>query len=397
MRTRFSFEQIEVKCAKRIYLYFIKPKCKSSLKKRMDRFVPITLFKKLLMTLSLLPALFSLFVISKSYSQKTVQVEVITSGTNTSLRGMSIPTDKVIWVSGSNGTIAKSADAGHTWHWMIVPGFEKRDFRDIEAFDSSTAIAMAADNPAIIVKTTDGGTTWKKVFERRQEGMFLDAMDFKNKKEGICIGDPLDLEQTNRKRFYIIRTFDSGDTWKEIPSDQMPIAKTGEAIFAASGSNISFLNNADFEYGFVTGGAVSNLYLIAREGKKNKIVNIPVAQGKETAGTFSMATDTQKNIYCIGGDYKAPQNNFHNYAFTKNAGVTWDSAKTTPPFGYRSCIRIINHETLIACGPTGVDFAHNGHKEWKKISPEGFNVCMAGKRKQVFFAGEKGKIGKLIY
>lgn len=254
---------------------------------------------------------------------------------------------------------------------------------------------MAIDNPAIIVKTTDGGATWKKVFERTQEGMFLDAMDFKNEKEGICIGDPLSMGQTNQKRFYIIRTFDGGETWKEIPSSQMPVAQPGEAIFAASGTNISFFDDTDLEYGFVTGGSVSNLYLIARHGKL-KIINIPISQGKETTGAFSMAAN-KGNIYCIGGDYKAPGDSLNNYCYTTNEGITWNSAKINPPFGYRSCIRIINDKTLITCGPTGVDFATNGNKEWKKVTTEGFNVCMVSKGKKVFLAGEKGKVGRLVY
>ncbi len=338
-----------------------------------------------------------LFLIVHLQAQQNPGVQIITSGANTSLRGMSIPSDEVIWVSGSNGTIGKTVDAGKTWRWIIVPGFEKRDFRDIEAFDSSTAIAMAVDNPAYIIKTTDGGATWKKVFERAMEGMFLDAMDFKNAKEGICIGDPLNLGQINRRLFYIIRTHDGGDTWSEAPMYQMPPAQPGEAIFSASGTNISFFDNPDFEYGFVTGGLESNLYMIAPQGKPNKVVTIPIIQGKETAGTFSMATDKQKRIYCIGGDYKVPRDYFDNYFYTTDAGHKWASASVGPPFGYRSCIRIINDKTLVACGPTGVDFATNGHKEWKKASLESFNVCMVSKNRQVFLAGEKGKIGKLIY
>lgn len=322
---------------------------------------------------------------------------MMTSGTNTSLRGMSIPSEEVIWVSGSNGSIGKSVDAGRTWRWIIVAGLEKRDFRDIEAFDSSTAIAMAVDNPAIIVKTTDGGATWNKVFEREMPGMFLDAMDFKNKKEGICIGDPLDISQKGTKQFYIIRTFDGGNTWKEIELNKMPPAQPDEAIFAASGTNISFLDNGDFEYVFATGGAVSNLHFIGQNKNQNKAVKIPVVQGKQTTGTFSVATNKRKEFYCIGGDYKAPENNRGNYRFTTNEGITWDLAATNQPGGYRSCVCILKNKTLAACGPTGVDFAQNGAKEWRKISAEGFNVCMASKRKQVFFAGEKGKIGKLIY
>ena len=337
---------------------------------------------------------FSFFTLS---AQKQPTIEIITSGTNTSLRGMSIPSEQVIWVSGSNGSIGKSVNAGRTWHWMIVAGLEKRDFRDIEAFDSNTAIAMAVDNPAVIVKTTNGGATWNKVFERAMPGMFLDAMDFKNKKEGICIGDPLDISQKGTKQFYIIRTFDGGDTWKEIQSDKIPAAQPDEAIFAASGTNISFLDNADFEYAFVTGGSVSNLHFIGGKKDQNKIIKIPIVQGKQTTGTFSMATNKRKKFYCVGGDYKAPENKIGNYMYTTNEGIIWNSASANQPDGYRSCICIIKDKTMAACGPTGVDFAQNGTKEWKKVSAEGFNVCMVSKRKQVFFAGEKGKIGKLIY
>lgn len=348
------------------------------------------------MKLLLLLFSFSPFAIFGAGLQQTVRVEVITSGTNTSLRGMSIPSKEVIWVSGSNGTIGKSVDTGKTWRWIIVPGFEKKDFRDIEAFDSSTAIAMIVDNPAIILKTTDGGATWKKVFEHAQEGMFLDAMDFKNEKEGICIGDALNTGQVKRKQFYIVRTFDGGDTWKEIALSQRPIAQPGEAIFAASGTNISFFENKDYEYGFVTGGSVSNLYLIGKEGKQNKKMLIPIIQGSETTGTFSMAIDKQR-IYCIGGNYKATDERFANYRYTTNNGITWISAKVSQPFGYRSCIRILKNETLIACGPSGIDFAPNRYQEWKKASLESFNVCMVSKGNVVFLAGEKGKIGRLIY
>lgn len=348
------------------------------------------------MRICLFMIVFFLFLINSIQSQKIAEVQVITSGTNTSLRGMSIASDEIIWVSGSNGTVAKSTDAGKTWRWTVVSGLEKRDLRDIEAFDSSTAIAMAVDNPAVIVKTTDGGATWKKVFERSMPGMFLDAMDFKNKKEGICIGDPVDLKQTKTKHFYIIRTFDGGDSWKEIPLNKMPAAQQGEAIFAASGTNISFLNKPDFEYAFITGGAVSNLHFAGRNQKPDKAVKIPIVQGKETTGAFSMAAGQNNEIYFIGGDYKANEDTFHNYCYSVNNGITFSSA-SVPPSGYKSCIRIIHNKTLVSCGPAGVDFAPDGQKKWKKISNEGFNVCMVSKGKAVFFAGEKGKIGRLIY
>ena len=77
-------------------------------------------------------------------------VKILTTGTKTSLRGLSVVSDKTVWVSGSSGTVGFKLDGGINWHWINVNGFEKRDFRDIEAFNDSTAIIMAVDKPAYI-------------------------------------------------------------------------------------------------------------------------------------------------------------------------------------------------------------------------------------------------------
>lgn len=53
------------------------------------------------------------------------KIEQLTTGTKTSIRGMSVVNDKILWVSGSNGTVGKSLDGGSTWNWMTVKGFEK--------------------------------------------------------------------------------------------------------------------------------------------------------------------------------------------------------------------------------------------------------------------------------
>jgi photosystem II stability/assembly factor-like uncharacterized protein len=86
----------------------------------------------------------------------------------------------VVWASGSQGTVGRSLDGGRTWQWQQVPGYEARDFRDVEAFDADTALLMAVAEPACILKTTDGGQTWRVVFADSTKGMFLDAMHFRD-------------------------------------------------------------------------------------------------------------------------------------------------------------------------------------------------------------------------
>ena len=163
------------------------------------------------------------------------RVEVLSAGVKTSLRGLSVVNNNVVWVSGSNGTVGRSTNAGKNWKWMIVKGFEKNDFRDIEAFDANTAIIMAIADPAYILKTVDGGETWEVVYENKTTGMFLDAMEFRDPSNGYVIGDPID------GRFFIAKTTNGGKTWIELSAGDRPVADSGEAFFASSGTNPLFI------------------------------------------------------------------------------------------------------------------------------------------------------------
>ena len=66
---------------------------------------------------------------------------------------------------------------------------------------------MAVAEPAVILKTRDGGKSWNKVFEDSTKGMFLDAMDFNSKGEGVVIGDPV-----NGSMFEAM-SVQNGETW----------------------------------------------------------------------------------------------------------------------------------------------------------------------------------------
>ncbi|MDQ6843644.1 MAG: oxidoreductase, partial [Bacteroidota bacterium] len=284
--------------------------------------------------------LFLLFA-ANVHSQK---IKIIDSGTNTSLRGLSVVNDKTIWVSGSNGMVGKSLDSGNTWQWLQVRGFEKTDFRDIEAFDETQAVIMGIGEPAYILRTIDGGENWKVVYESKTKGMFLDAMEFWNIQSGIVIGDPID------GKFFIARTFNGGDTWRTLPEKNYPAADSGEACFAASGTNIrKFGNDAA---GFVTGGLRSRLFL------KDKKIDLPIIQGKETTGANSIAIKNKKIFIVVGGDFNTPDSTHKNCVITKDGGSTW-SFPSAPPHGYRSCVEYLKNNKWITCGLNGVDVTND--------------------------------------
>lgn len=321
---------------------------------------------------------------------QTPQVEVLTSGTKTSLRGLSVVNDNVLWVSGSNGRVGRSNNAGKNWNWFTVKGFEKTEFRDIEAFDANTAIIMGIADPAYILKTTDGGETWKVVYENKTKGIFLDAMDFVGEKYGIVVGDPIN------NKIFLAETFDGGESWQELGLEgKRPLADSGEAFFAASGTNIRLFY--DKQFFLVSGGMKSRLIT------RFEVSPLPLVQGKESTGANSIAVyrkpngKSTDNMIVVGGDFNADTSSYKSCYYTTNGGKTW-KAPNEPPHGYRSCVEYLSPKDILACGLTGVDYSYNGGKNWKWISKESFNTCRIAKLgKTIYLAGNNGKVAKITW
>lgn len=329
-----------------------------------------------------------LFLLSSTLVTEAQQsVRLLTAATKTSLRGLSVVNDNTLWVSGSNGTVGLSVNGGKDWKWMQVKGFEKTDFRDIEAFDGSTAVIMAIASPAYILRTSDGGQNWKVVYENKTPEMFLDAMEFWNSESGIVIGDPVN------GKIFIARTFDGGLSWKELPEQYKPTALKGEAMFAASGTNIRALDRD--EAVFITGGTASHVFI------RDQKMKLPFASA-ESAGANSIAVwDNGKRnggnkMIVVGGDFNKDSISQNNCFYTTNRGKSWKAADL-PPFGYKSSVEYISEKSVIACGTRGVDHSADGGNTWKRISTEGFHVTRKAKDgKAVYFAGSNGRVGRLV-
>src|SRR5438046_9088428 len=81
--------------------------------------------------------------------------------TTASLRGLSVVNEKVVWASGTGGTVIRTIDGGKRWKVMTVPGAEKLDFRDVEAFDADTAYirSIGTGESSRIYNILDGART----------------------------------------------------------------------------------------------------------------------------------------------------------------------------------------------------------------------------------------------
>ncbi len=332
------------------------------------------------MRIFILLVMFLLFQYNLVQAQKAT-ITLLDSSTKKSIRGLSIVNDSMFWCSGNNGMVARSINGGKNIIWQKIVGYEKRDFRDIEAFDAKTAIIMAVAEPAIILKTTDGGITWKNVFEDTTKGMFLDAMDFDDKGNGVVIGDPI------ADKLFIATTKNYGTTWMVKNGTELT---TGEAFFASSGSNVKVGGNKKFV--MVTGGKKSSIII-------NNSIPIPlnIIQGKESTGANSI--DVYKNeAVIVGGDFAEDTLQKNNCILLDfdNQNKLRQTQPTTAPHGYRSSVTYINSNTLICCGTSGVDISFDGGFNWELISNQSFHVVKKAKEgNSIFLAGSKGKIARL--
>lgn len=297
-----------------------------------------------------------------------------------SFRGLSAVSDSIVWVSGSKGTVGKSLDGGATWSWHIVPGYENRDFRDIEAFDDQRAVIIAIDSPAHILYTIDGGLNWELALEDNRKGMFLDAMYFENEAHGFVIGDAVEGD------FYLAETKDGGRSWLDISGRVLQKPDSVEAFFAASGTNIIFHEKDLYA---VSGGYKSFLH---KNGDKYPL---PLLSGSSNTGANGMIVHDEKFLI-VGGDFTKPHDTTGNFvmaSFSNNQFVTTQPVKA--PSGYRSGIAHLENKTLITVGMNGVDWSTDLGVHWHQISTTGYHTIKKAKHgKTVFLAGGNGRIAK---
>ncbi len=306
--------------------------------------------------------------------------------TTASFRGLSVVNEKIVWASGTEGTVIRTIDGGKTWKVIQVPGAEKLDFRDIEAFDANTAYILSIGNgeSSRIYKTTDGGKTWKEQFRNKDEKAFFDGIACWDSRHCRAVSDPVGGE------LLFISTWD-GDRWQKntfVKGTYTPKTKNGEAAFAASGTCIVSVNPSLFYV--VTGGSAARVF---RGHIGWTALETGFTSGTAGSGIFSIAMYDEHRGVIVGGDYEKPAEHIDNLAFTADSGLTWKLAAGLS--GYRSGVAYEDRNTIIAVGTNGTDITLNGGRTWKKIGDENLNAVAAKGKRAVWAVGPKGMVVRM--
>ena len=312
------------------------------------------------------------------------------SHTTENLRGVSAVSQQVAWASGTHGTYLRTTD-GRNWTTAQVPGAESLDFRAVVAFSADEAFLMSAGpgDQSRIYHTADVGQHWQLQFTNTNPKGFFDSMVFWDPTHGIVLGDPIPDEtgkETGHLKFELLITND-GKTWTQIPPSQLPPALEGEAAFAASNSCLALLPNQpvmptskngvipseardpgfadatntagpvvgppaqpsnsgasasreptekdaasapDPNIWFATGGKAARVFHSPDRGQTWQVFDTPIIHGPDSAGIFSIAFRDPLHGVIAGGDYKHPDQDGPNLAFTNDGGKTWTLSTIYP-------------------------------------------------------------------
>jgi len=266
--------------------------------------------------------------------------QTLPSHTTESLRGVSVVSRQIAWASGTHGTYLRTTD-GHIWIPDQVPGAESLDFRAVVAFSADEAFLMSAGpgDQSRIYHTSDAGRHWQLQFTNTNPKGFFDSMVFWDPTHGVVVGDPIpdktdkdnDKDKaTGELKFELLLTTD-GQSWTPIPPSQLPPALEGEGAFAASNTCLAIL---DSNIWFATGGRAARVFHSPDRGQTWQVFDTPITHGPDSAGIFSIAFRDPTHGVIAGGDYKHPDQDGPNLAFTADAGKTWTLSQIFPQSYY---------------------------------------------------------------
>ena len=333
-----------------------------------------------------------LLLLTGARVQPALQTQI--SHTTENLRGVSAVSRQIAWASGTHGTYLRTTDGGRNWISARVPDASALDFRAVVAFSADEAFLMSAGpgDQSRIYHTADAGRHWQLQFTNTDPKGFFDSMAFWDPKHGIALGDPVS-DANGKLKFELLQTED-GQSWHPLTASTLPEAVEGEGAFAASNSCIAILrSNNDPNIWFATGGKVARVFHSPDRGRSWAVVETPIIQGPDSAGIFSIAFRDALHGIVTGGDYKHPNDDVPNLAFTNDGGKTWSLEHIADAPGYLSAVAYVPKKSPLRWVLVGADYVlESSQDERMKYGKQKFNAVSPIPGGGAFIVGANGAI-----
>jgi len=330
--------------------------------------------------------IFSLLSCQKETVQKQILFEAEDTLQSCSFRGSAMG-EKHILLSGSYGVVYKYNFQNKSWIKIENPEFDSLDFRDVEILNENDWVLMSSGNgkESVVFRTKDAGKAWEKTFENKYDQAFFNGMDFWTGMQGVIISDPID------EKAYMLKTDDGGMTWNRLANDQIPILEKGEYGFAASGSGIQTFGEGYLR--IATGGDIARIFSSNDYGENWEIQNLPIVQGVNSKGIYSIDYYNENLALAAGGDWMIDSLKGNNLVKTEN-GFEWNSPVGSMDLGFISCVKFLTMEIVLATGTYGTAVSYDSGNTWEYRSQlDGYHtIAFNTKSGRGILAGGKGRV-----
>lgn len=314
------------------------------------------------------------------------------SGTTNRLQAVSPVSRNVVWASGVGGTFVVTTDGGQHWRRGVVPGARDLEFRDVQGVSANVAYLMSAGTGAAsrIYKTTDGGRSWKLLFQNPKADAFYDCIAFWDSQRGLAFSDPVN------RRFPVLRTT-NGWVWHDI-GDRLPRALEGEFGFAASGTCVA--TQGERRAWITTGGSTRARILATTDGGNSwRAYNTPLVSNP-SAGGFTVAFRTGFHGIVAGGDLDPENPRPRNrIAISDDGGQSWSLVKPPPFDGAVYGLSYVPERgrRVVITGPTGAAWSQSeGEDGWTTLpGVEGYWAVAFADGQSGWLVGTEGRILKV--
>ncbi len=279
-------------------------------------------------------------------------------------------------VVGERGHVLTSSD-GRSWQQIIVP--TRATLTGVYFHNKQNGWVVGHD--AVILRTTDGGKQWQKVYDDPEGETPLFDIWFRDEKHGIAIG---------AYGLYLVSE-DGGASWHisemNVITEESADDSSEEEIKAEDDDD--FLDSYDLHLNSIAIADNGKLYIAAEAGKAYRSDDsgdswVPLAP--DYIGSFFGVLPVTGDTVLVFG--------LRGHLFrTEDAGKTWQEIETPTQEMLTNGIMMTNDEIYITgLGGTILKSSDKGHtfvlqEQWHR---DGFTAIIQGTEGELITVGEKG-------
>ncbi len=274
-------------------------------------------------------------------------------------------------VPSKSAGIGKTTTGGATWKFIPLPDdYKNYGVSMVYALNKDTLFIPVFSNTGTgntyILKSTDGGKTWKQVLQGAEPGTsFFNVIHFFDDLHGIVQGDPVNGD------FEIYTTNDGGETWTRVDGANIPDALSGE--YGTVGYYYGDDNNIWY---FTTKGRVFRSLDKGQTWDMKELVTPASFGDPDGNDRTDIAGAVMSNgigtIFETYVEYTNTDTNYHYYYYyTSDYGTTW--TQYTPNDSIlANQIRVVpGMDVMVAVG-NGIHFTFDG-QTWESF-PNYYNL-----------------------